>query len=118
MKMKDTSPEVTTDWGKLKKKEESMAKPKYDLKKKYQKETNKLMNIVVSYDAEEDELTLGIALRKDVTNAELLLRVEQHIGKCLRLVANGGEPVMSDTDVVGYIEHENCVPVKEPKKGK
>lgn len=108
MKMKETSPEVTADWGKIKKKEDKMGKKlMYGLNKKYQKETGKLMELSVVYDADEDELMLGVASRKDVKDVELLLRIEEHIGKCLRYIANGGDPTEDTDDVNGYLAPEN-----------
>lgn len=121
MKMKETSPEVTANWGKIKKKEDKMAKKLiYGLNKKYQKETGKLLELSVVYDEVEDELMLGVASRKDVKDPELLLRIEQHIAKCLRYIANGGDPTDTTEDVEGYLANENeiHIKIKTAKKGK
>jgi hypothetical protein len=83
-------------------------KLKYGLKKKHQKETNKLVVLTLSYDHEDDEMSVGIAIRNDATNAELLLRMEQHISTSLRFIANGGEAWSKEEDVSGFIAHEKC----------
>jgi len=74
------------------------------------------MTLSVGYDVDEDEMSVGIAIRNDAQSAELLLRVEEHLSKALRFIANGGEPYAKETEVSGFVSHEKCS--GDQKKGK
>lgn len=74
------------------------------------------MTLSVSYDADEDEMSVGIAIRNDASDPELLLRVEQHLSSSLRFIANGGEAFVKADEISGYIAHEKCSGDKQ--KGK
>jgi deoxyinosine 3'endonuclease (endonuclease V) len=64
-----------------------MGKLKYGLKKSMQKETQRIVSFDVSYDHDEDDLYVGMAVRKDAYNAELLERVQTAIEIALELVS-------------------------------
>ena len=80
-----------------------MGKLKYGLKKTIQKETQRIVSFDVSYDHEDDELYVGMSVRKDAYDPKLLDRVKTAINIALQLVAddpdegtyNGSSPELS-----------------------
>jgi len=82
-----------------------MAKLKYGLKKKYQKETNRLGSVDISYDSDGDELYMALALRKDVQDEELLARIVQGIKAAFDAVTGKITPVLHEEreDVLGLV---------------
>lgn len=85
-----------------------MAKLKYGLKKKYQKETNRLGSVDISYDEEGDEIYMAVALRKDVTDKELYERIVQGIHTAFKAITGDGDILIrKDTEyTVGYAVKE------------
>jgi deoxyinosine 3'endonuclease (endonuclease V) len=81
-----------------------MAKLKYNLKNKYQKETNRLGSVDISYDATDDEIYMALALRKDVKDAELIDRIVRGIKTSFGVVTGEIEPDLckESEDVMGY----------------
>lgn len=81
-----------------------MAKLKYGLKKKYQKETNRLGSVDISYDDDGDEIYMAVALRKDVTDKELFERIVQGIHTAFSAITGDGEIILrkETEDAVGY----------------
>jgi hypothetical protein len=81
-----------------------MAKLKYGLKKKYQKETNRLGSVDISYDGDGDEIYMAVALRKDVTDKELFERIVQGIHTAFSAITGDGEIILrkETEDAVGY----------------
>lgn len=81
-----------------------MAKLKYNLKKKYQQETNRLGSVDISYDAEGDEIYMALAIRKDVTDPELIKRIVQGVETSFGVVTGEIEPelIKESEDCIGY----------------
>ena len=77
----------------------------YGLKKKYQKETNRLGSVDIAYDSDNDEIMLGLALRKDVKNDELIERIIKGVQVAFDAVLGRVEAskVVDMNDVCGYV---------------
>lgn len=60
-----------------------MAKLKYGLQKKMQKETSRIASFDLAYDAEDDNIIIAVAFRKDVKHNELIERMREVVCKSL-----------------------------------
>jgi hypothetical protein len=60
-----------------------VAKLKYGLQKKMQKETNRIASFDLAYDADDDNIIIAVAFRKDVKHNELIERMREVVSRSL-----------------------------------